>query len=593
MNGVDSVPADDHDAALRTRLDEERVRLRTEAGLPEVRHFRRPAERPFLAGERAAVTILIGGLTIRHDVLIQAVFQGCGYRCERLPVPDVAACQVGKEFGNVGQCNPAYFTIGALIAYLRRLEAQGLTRQQIIEQYVFFTAGSCGPCRFGMYETEYRYALENAGYAGFRVLIFQQTDGISAAGEPGLKFTINFGMGMLNALLLADVLNDLVHQIRPFEVIPGATDRAAADVLEDMARFLRERRVIELMDDGPGWLTRRLATRPTLKNVLSVLCKIYEHVYGRAFRRQLRAWRASLDAVEVDRLRVKPIVKITGEFWAQTTEGDGNFRMFEFLEREGAQVVTEPIATWLTYMIHLERLASASRRAVEGPYPHAAWWRPHWRAANAMKFQRKNVLLGLGEGLLTHFHRRLGVRLGGRAHRLVPQSELARLAHPYYHQLARGGEGSMEVGKNVYYSLNRLCHMVLALKPFGCMPSSQSDGVQSAVTSHFRDMIFLPVETAGEGEINAHSRVQMSLADARARARAEFDDAIAASGRSVECINAYVARHGELRRPFHPIPRRPGVTGTAAQFVYHVSSLMDAEAANEARRASLVGNPTW
>ena len=49
---------------------------------------------------------------------------------------------------------------------------------------------------------------------------------------------------------------------------------------------------------------------------------------------------------------MKPIVKITGEFWAQTTEGDGNFNMFQFLEREGAQVLVEPIGTWIMYMIH-------------------------------------------------------------------------------------------------------------------------------------------------------------------------------------------------------------------------------------------------
>ncbi len=33
--------------------------------------------------------------------------------------------------------------------------------------YIFFTAGSCGPCRFGMYESEYRLALQNAGYERF------------------------------------------------------------------------------------------------------------------------------------------------------------------------------------------------------------------------------------------------------------------------------------------------------------------------------------------------------------------------------------------------------------------------------------------
>jgi predicted nucleotide-binding protein (sugar kinase/HSP70/actin superfamily) len=41
---------------------------------------------------------------------------------------------------------------------------------------------------------------------------------------------------------------------------------------------------------------------------------------------------------------VKPVINITGEFWAQTTEGDGNFNMFAFMEKEGAQVLVEPIA---------------------------------------------------------------------------------------------------------------------------------------------------------------------------------------------------------------------------------------------------------
>jgi predicted nucleotide-binding protein (sugar kinase/HSP70/actin superfamily) len=59
-----------------------------------------------------------------------------------------------------------------------------------------------------------------------------------------------------------------------------------------------------------------------------------------------------LDDVEVDRLRVKPVVKVTGEFWAQTTESDGNFGMFAFLEREGAHVLVEPLGGWILYLLH-------------------------------------------------------------------------------------------------------------------------------------------------------------------------------------------------------------------------------------------------
>ena len=208
-----------NDSEIKKRLEAERARLRSIAGLDPPKQFHRPIERAFTAEERSRVTILFGGFTWTHEDLIRAVFQGCGFRCENLPVPDVRAFLIGKEFGNNGQCNPTYFTVGNLVQYLQFLEKEGLSRQQILDNYVFFTAGSCGPCRFGMYEAEYRFALKNAGFDGFRVLLFKDSDGIKAAsGEPGLKFTVDFGFGMLNAMHLGDVINDLIYQVRPFEV---------------------------------------------------------------------------------------------------------------------------------------------------------------------------------------------------------------------------------------------------------------------------------------------------------------------------------------------------------------------------------------
>jgi hypothetical protein len=127
--------------------------------------------------------------------------------------------------------------------------------------------------------------------------------------------------------------------------------------------------------------------------------------------------------------------------------------------------------------------------------------------------------------------------------------------------------------------------MVLALKPFGCMPSSQSDGVQSLVISRFPEMIFLPIETAGEGEINAHSRVQMALGEAKTKARAEFDRCLESAGRRLEDIRDYVAEHAELRSPLYRVPRRPDVAGVAANFVLHVSDRMNAKSHRFSARA--------
>ncbi|MBX6361478.1 MAG: activator of (R)-2-hydroxyglutaryl-CoA dehydratase [Acidobacterium ailaaui] len=570
----------DFEMEIQARIEAERARLRAEAGLRRMREFQRPVERAFTAEERDRVTILFGGLTWKHEEMIKAVFRGSGYHCENIPTPVVADFQAGKEYGNNGQCNPTYFTVGNLVRYLQGLEKQGLTRQQIIDNYVFFTAGSCGPCRFGMYEAEYRYALQNAGFDGFRVLLFQQTDGIKAAsGEPGLKFSVDFGMGMLNALNLGDVINELAYQIRPFEVNKGDTDRVIQDAVKTLTDTLRDRKRWHIMDAAPDWAKPYLEKHRKIEAIGCTLGKIGHNLYGKEYVDALHACRDTIDSIQVDRLRVKPVIKITGEFWAQTTEGDGNFNMFAFLEREGAQVLVEPIATWIAYMMYVAKEGAKARAEVEAPYKDPKWWELKKQLANELNLFKKTGGLTVGSALWTYFYHRTIKHMGGTVHHLVPQKELARLAHPFYHQLARGGEGFMEVGKNVYYTVNHLCHMVLALKPFGCMPSTQSDGVQSRVVNKFKDMIFLPIETSGEGEVNAHSRVQMALAEAKAKARAEFQSVLDKTGKSLDDLREYVADHPELSRALYHVPHKPGVAGTAAQFAAHVSDLMDKDRA--------------
>jgi predicted nucleotide-binding protein (sugar kinase/HSP70/actin superfamily) len=581
IKSADATPPPLVEEEIARRVAAERLRLVRDAGLPEkpIEHFRRPMERLFTAEERDRVTILFGGFTWKHERFIEAVFRGCGYRFQMLPNPDVAAFQTGKEFGNNGQCNPTYFTVGNLIEFLRSLEARGRSRQEILDNYVFFTAGSCGPCRFGMYESEYRMALENAGFGGFRVLLFQQDHGVKAAsGNPGLKFTADLGMGQLNALNLGDVINDMVYQIRPYEVAPGATAQAIKEVVDQLSDFLENRKRYEILESTPGWISRRLAQNKKLKDICNTLGKVLNHLYAEDFLNVMHFARERLNQVEVDRTRVKPIVKVTGEFWAQLTEGDGNFNMFTFLEQEGAQVDVEPIGCWVTYLLSQARANADAKKGLDAPYPGARWWELKEQLANEWKFRKKWLLLRLSEGIWNRQHARTARHLGGLTHRLVSQSDLARVAHPFYHSLARGGEGHLEVGKNVYYTTHHLCHMVLALKPFGCMPSSQSDGVQSAVVNRFREMIFLPIETSGEGEINAHSRVQMALGDAKIKAKEEFEQALASTGKKLDDIKAYIAEHRELRSPLYPVKRRRGIAGVAANFVLHVSNLMDGNA---------------
>jgi hypothetical protein len=138
----------DSDIEIKKRLEQERARLRQIAGLDQPKHFHRPVERAFTAEERNRVTILFGGFTWKHEDLIRAVFQGCGYRCEKLPVPNVNAFQTGKEFGNNGQCNPTYFTVGNLVQYLQFLEKGSRDKRS------WTTMSSSLPARAGPVDSE-------------------------------------------------------------------------------------------------------------------------------------------------------------------------------------------------------------------------------------------------------------------------------------------------------------------------------------------------------------------------------------------------------------------------------------------------------
>jgi predicted nucleotide-binding protein (sugar kinase/HSP70/actin superfamily) len=494
---------------------------RRRLGLEErpIEHWVDRNPQAFTRAERDHTTILLGGLTLAHDQLVRAAFSGLGYRIQPLDVPDTDALRFGKEFGNRGQCNPTYFTVGNLIKHLVHLrDRAGMPVDAIIRNHVFLTAGACGPCRFGTYVTEYRKALRDAGFDGFRVLLFQQQGGLRQAtgDDAGLEFSTKFFFALLRAILVGDALNLIGYRLRPYEREPGATDRtldACKRIIEDAFEHRR--------------------------SVLMALLKC---------RRQLAA-------VQVNRLQPKPKIAIIGEFWAMTTEGDGNYRLQRFLESEGAEVDIQPITAWLLYNIWenvwdtkqrmMLRVDDGGRAGLKGTNP-----------------RRKLVLLKVADAALRGAFALYANAIGLRGYHLSDMDEIATISHQYYDNHLRGGEGHMEVGKLIQHVEQQKTHMVISVKPFGCMPSSGvSDGVQSLVTSRYPAAIFCAIETTGDSAVNAQSRVLMDLFKARQRAQAEYRDLLQASGLSQADAERRVGRRKLSSAIFYPAHR---VAGTAS-----------------------------
>jgi len=434
--------------------------------------------------QRRETTILVGGLTIAQDALLQAALEAIGYRIEVLPCPDTAALHYGKEFGNRGQCNPTYFTVGNLLKRLIRLrDADGISATEIAQRYVFLTAGACGPCRFGTYATEYRKALRDAGFDGFRVLLFQQQGGFQQATGPtaGLDMNPRFFVQLVKALVAGDVLNALSYRIRPYEVRPGATDEA-------------------------------------IESSKKILCEAFRA--ARSIIKALRRCRHQFESVQVDWLQAKPKVMIIGEFWAMTTEGDGNHHLQRFLEAQGAEVEIQLVTSWLLYLIWQNQ--RDTRRRLDLRQEDAVG--KGLAGRNGTRLLRQ---LWIAERLLRLMFRIFAGAIGLQRYHLPDMEELATVAQPFYDVELRGGEGHMEVGKLIQAVTQHKAHMVLSVKPFGCMPSSGvSDGIQSAVLHRYPQAVFCPVETSGDGEVSFQSRVLMYLFKARRKAKEEFEAAL-------------------------------------------------------------------
>ena len=422
---------------------------------------------------------LVGGLTILQDRLIQAALQSIGENFIALPNPDFESFQKGKAFGNRGQCNPTYFTVGNLVKYLQNLrDEQGMSTDEIVGRYVYMTAGGCGPCRFGMYITEYKKALRDAGFDGFRIRSFEHDKGIfqeEGAEEDVLNFTPRFLFILVKAILLGDLINLLGYRMRPYEVERGSTDVALEQcrvILSDA--FARHR---------------------------SILWALYR-------------CRKILEGVKLDRLQPKPKVLVMGEFWAAMTEGDGNYNLYRFLEAEGAECIPQPVLNRL--MLSIWEAEHDLRQ--EEMLPDSVRSRIDFSPA------KRRLMIRLAKAAVKSHFGLYAKILGLKEYEIPNMEKLAALAQDYYTLECDGGEGYLEVAHLIESVKDKLAHLVISVKPFGCMPSSAvSDGVQSLVTSRHPEANFLSIETSGEGAANFYSRVQMALFKAKQSAKEEYE----------------------------------------------------------------------
>jgi predicted nucleotide-binding protein (sugar kinase/HSP70/actin superfamily) len=500
-------------------------------GMNEIagRHWRPSKPPPLTERDARQSEFLFGGLHWRTNRLIEEAFANLGYRARGLPTATRQDLLTGKELADIGQCCPTSFTTGNLVNFLKQ-EAGTLGPEEVKKRYVFLTMGACGACRFGQYHLSYELALRNVGLDGFRLMLLDQMKLDQADGEDGrFQPDMPLLMGAAWAAFCGDVIQGIEYRTRPFEVVPGATERASRQAVEILAEAFRNR-----PKRGKKWgsLAWHLATP--------------------YFASAMKEARKAFDAVEVDRLRPKPLVKITGEFYLHSVEGDPNYNMHSWLEAEGAEVYPAATAVWFDYLARWTVQEMEARRETTD--------KAALKIAAAKGVQR----------MLRFTYDRLRNAMGGVPHEMPPQEELKALAAPYFHHSMSGGEGDMLIGKAIWAHKHRHAHMICELSPYACLPNTMSVGAMARVLGDHPDLLYAPIEVKGDAEVHALSRCQMILTEAKKRATAEFEQALKVAGMTLDQAKERAADDADMRRATWKLPHH-GAAGTAANAVLHLA----------------------
>ena len=159
-----------------------------------------------------------------HDLSSQGALRGIGYKVKAIDVPDNDGAPFGKEFGNRGQCNPTYFTVGNLVKYLTRLRdeqkmPQGDRRELRVPDGRRLRPLPLRHVRHRVPQGAPRLRLRRLP----RRSCSSRQGGLKQATgeEQGLEMNPEFFLAMLKAILIGDVLNALGYRIRPYEVDAG------------------------------------------------------------------------------------------------------------------------------------------------------------------------------------------------------------------------------------------------------------------------------------------------------------------------------------------------------------------------------------
>jgi predicted nucleotide-binding protein (sugar kinase/HSP70/actin superfamily) len=237
-----------------------------------------------------------------HDAsyTIAATCRSFGIKSESLPMTNQTDLELARKYTSARECFPMICTTGS---FLSKLYEPGVDPSKVS----FFMPDHNGPCRFGQYNKFQRILFDRLGFDKAEIISPSNDNSYEdISGGHGAKFRFEGWKGFL----AVDILRKFKQEHKPYELIPGNTDKVYQEGLD---------RVVKCMENEGKDLA------PTLESI------------GKSF--------AEIPIANGER---KPVIAVLGEVFMR----DNPFcsaNMVDRLEKFGGETLIAGFAQFLVY----------------------------------------------------------------------------------------------------------------------------------------------------------------------------------------------------------------------------------------------------
>lgn len=399
-------------------------------------------------------TLLIPQMLPDHFAMLVSIFRGEGYQVEMLNNTGRPVIDAGQKYVHNDACYPAILVIGQLINAIQSGKYDPHKVALVITQ-------TGGGCRASNYIHLLRKALEKAGLS-FVPVISVNLSGLEA--NPGFKLSLNLLRKAVFAIIYGDLIMNVAHQVRPYEVTPGAADDAVNTCME----FL-----LKDMDAGKGM---------TFKSMRANFDRIID----------------TFKAVPVAG-KQKVLVGIVGEIYVKYAPL-GNNNLCDFLLSEGAEPVVPGLIDFILFKIN--------NREVDVGIYGGKWAKEvfcRWLQRYVMKYQHAMID---------------ALKNSGRFRAPGDFDDLHSYIGGYLGDGNKMGEGWLLTAEMLEL-INTGVPNIVCTQPFGCLPNHiVGKGMIRKIKDDYPWSNVVAIDyDPGATRINQENRIKLMLANARSLAK--------------------------------------------------------------------------